>query len=86
MAEIKEGWRTSEFKFGALIGTITTFGEQLGIFDTSAFADDPVLMLIYRSVQLIVIGVTAVYYMNSRSGIKKNGQIPAPVILENRES
>ncbi len=85
MAEIKEGWRTSEFKLGGIIAIVTTFGEQLGIFDTSAFADDPVLMLIYRSVQLIVIGVTAVYYMNSRSGIKKNGQIPAPVILENRE-
>ena len=86
MAEIKAGWQTSEFRFGALIGTLTTFGEQLGIFDVSSFESDPVLMLVYRSVQLVSLALVAVYYINGRSEIKKNGQIPAPVILEKKES
>ena len=86
MTEIKEGWKTSEFRYGALIATFTTFGEQLGIFDVSAFENDPILMLIYRGIQLIVIGATAVYYINGRSGVKREEQVAAPIIFENKTS
>ena len=84
MADIKSGWLTSEFRYTAVIGLVTAFGEKLNLFDVSIFADDPLYMLIYRCVQVIILGATAIYYMNNRSGIKKNGQIPAPVILDNK--
>ncbi len=86
MTDIKSGLQTSEFKLGSLILVITTFGEQIGLFNTSMFEEDPTLSLIYRSIQLLVLGGITVAYINGRSSIKTNEQTPAPVILENRES
>ena len=84
MGEIKPGPQTSEFKYAAVAGLITTFGESLGIFDTTIFEEDPILMLIYRGIQLLVIGGISAYYITNRSGIKKVQQTPAPIIFENK--
>ena len=77
MTDIKSGWLTSEFRYTAVIGLITTFGEKLNLFDVSVFADDPLYMLIFRCVQVMVLGATAIYYMNNRSNVKR----PNPLIL-----
>ena len=84
MTDIKPGWTTSEFRLGSMVSVLTVFGEQLNIFDTSAFADDPVLMLVYRGIQLLALATVAAAYIMGRSEIKKNGQTPAPLILENK--
>lgn len=68
MAE--KGVNTSEFRWGALTAAVTAFGEPLGLFNTDMFAEDPVLNLIFRSVQMLIIGGIAIAYMFSRSNVK----------------
>ena len=85
MTEIKTGWQTSEFRLGSIVSVLAVFGEHISIFDISAFAEDPTLMLLYRGAQLLALTGVAVAYIWGRSEIKKNGQTPAPVILENKE-
>jgi len=80
MTDIKPGWQTSEFRYTTVIGLVTAFGEKLNLFDVSVFADDPLYMLIYRCVQITILGATAIYYMNNRSSVKK----PNPLILGDR--
>ena len=88
MAKIEPGWKSSEFRYGGLVGALTIFGDQLGIFDTSVFADDPVLMLIYRGVQLMALAAVAVSYIWGRSQIKTwngNGNASPPDNKTSRE-
>jgi hypothetical protein len=66
----EKGVNTSEFRWGALTAVITAVGEPIGLFNTDVFADDPALNLIFRSVQLIVIGSIAIAYMFSRTSVK----------------
>jgi hypothetical protein len=68
MAE--KGANTSEFRFAGLIGLLTLGAEHINIFDTEVFSSDPVLSLIFRGVQLLVLGGIAVAYIFSRTSIK----------------
>jgi hypothetical protein len=79
MAE--NGASTSEFRWGAITAAVTALGEPLGLFNTDMFMDDPVLNLIFRGLQLVVIGSIAIAYMFSRTSVKvANGNSDGSII------
>ena len=72
---LKEGYKTSEFKFAGLIGLFTMFGDQFNVFDVSAFSGDPQLMMIFRCVQVLSLAGIAAAYIWGRSMVKEgNGK------------
>jgi hypothetical protein len=74
MAESKPGWQTSEGRLTAIGSALALFGEDLHLFNVSSFSDDPVLMLIYRGLQLFAVITLLGIYTISRSQLKaQNG-------------
>ena len=72
---ISAGITTSEFKLTSIAALLTTFGDQLNIFDVTSFSDDPKMMLIYRSVQVIAIAGMAIAYIRGRSDVKSSNGV-----------
>ena len=71
MAEVSPGIGTSEFKLATIIGALTTFGDKVDLFNVSSFDNEQ--LLIYRGIQILVLGGIAIAYIWGRSKVKTNG-------------